>query len=172
MYCTFCGANEASESICDKCLAEQDVDNVIKHYFHRGYPYDAIVGLLNKKEGLHMCVRTLKRHLKSLGLRRKGNARMIDDSTVRTAILEEMRGPGGLSGYRSIWHALRLRHHIHVPRKLVAEIMKEIDPVGVEERRSRRLKRRTFNSKGANDSWHMDGKSAPFFFQSIRSNEK
>ena len=42
-----------------------------------------------------------------------------------------------------------LRHHVHVPRNLVAKIMKEIDPDGVEERRSRRLKRRTFSSKGA-----------------------
>lgn len=158
MYCSLCGVNEVPESICNKCLAEQDVEKIIKHYFHRGYPYEAIVGLLKKKEGLHMCVRTLKRRLKSLGLKRKGNARTIDDAMVRTAILEEMKGPGSLSGYRSIWHALRLRHHIHIPRKMVAEIMKEVDPVGVEERRSRRLKRRTFTSIGANASWHIDGK--------------
>ena len=83
---------------------------------------------------------------------------MIDNETIRTAIQKDMEGAGKLSGYRSIWHALRLRHHIHVPRNLVAEIMKEIDPVGVEERRARRLKRRTFTSKGANATWHMDGK--------------
>ena len=69
-----------------------------------------------------------------------------------------------LSGYRSIWHALRLRHHIHVPRNLVATIMKEIDPVGVEERRSRRLKRRTFSSNKANASWHIDGNFLFLFF--------
>ena len=78
------------------------------------------------------------------------------DSEIRTIIREEMRGPGSLSGYRGIWHAFRLRHHINVPPKLVAKIMKKIDPVGVEER-SRRLKRRTFRSKGANASWHIDG---------------
>lgn len=44
--------------------------------------------------------------------------------------------------------------------------MKEIDPDGVEERRSRRLKRRTFSSKGANASWHLDGydKLKPYGF--------
>ena len=93
-------------------------------------------------------MRTLKRHLRSLGLRKKGNAAIIDNNTIRAAIQEEINGPGELSGYRSIWHALRLRHHIHVPRNLVAEIMKEIDPSGVKERRARRLKRRTFRSKG------------------------
>ena len=65
-----------------------------------------------------MCVRTLKRRLKSLGLRRKGNGKLIDDSKLRQAIREEMNGPGSLSGYRSICHALRLRHHIHVMRNL------------------------------------------------------
>ena len=77
---------------------------------------------------------------------------------VRAAIQKEMQAAGELSDYRSIWHALRLRHHIHVPCNLVAEIMKEIDPSGVEERRARRLKRRTFTSRGANNTWHIDGK--------------
>ena len=104
-----------------------------------------------------MCVRTLKRRLRSLGLKRKGNAEVMDNSEIRTIIREEMRGPGSLSGYRSISHALRLPHHIHVPRTLVAKIMKEIDPVEVEERRSQWLKRWTFHSKGANASWHIDG---------------
>ena len=94
------------------------------------------MGLLEKREGLKMCVRTLKRRLRSLGLKRKGNTEVMDDSELRTFIREEMRGPGSLSGYRSIWQALRLRHHIHVPREAMAKIMKEIDPAGVEERKS------------------------------------
>ena len=158
MFCSLCGRSVAHETVCDRCITGKSIDDVITHYFRRGYPYDAIVGLLKKREGLQMCVRTLKRRLKSLGLRRKGNGKLIDDSKLREAIREEMNGPGSLSGYRSIWHALRLRHHIHVPRNLVATIMAEIDPVGVEERRSRRLKRRAFTSNGANASWHMDGK--------------
>ena len=148
MFCSHCGIGDAQESICDNCVAEKDVNEVIKRYFHRGYPYDTIVGLL-KKRGLQMCVRTLKRRLRCLGLKRKGNAKIMDDSEIKNVIREEMEGPGSLSGYRSIWHALGLRHHVHVPRNLVAKIMKEIDPDGVEERRSRRLKRRTFSSKGA-----------------------
>ena len=62
-----------------------------------------------------MCVRTLKRRLRSLGSMRQGNARIINDSKIRSVIREEMRGPASLSGYRNIWHALKLRHHIHVP---------------------------------------------------------
>ena len=136
MFCSFCGIGGVQESICDKCVTEKEIDEVITHYFHRGYPYDVIVGLLEKREGLQMCVRTLKRRLRSLGLKRKGYTEVMDDSELRTIIREEMRGPGSLSGYRSIWHALRLRHHIHVARNAVAKIMKEIDPAGVEERKS------------------------------------
>ena len=54
----------------------------------------------------------------------------MDDSELRTTIREEMRGPRSLSGYRSIWQALRLRHHIHVPRMAVEKIIKETDPAG------------------------------------------
>lgn len=157
MFCIFCGVEGVINGICDECSSEKNVEDLITHYFHYGYPYDAIVGLL-KKRGVDMCVRTLKRRLMSLGLRRKGNAMVIDNETIRTAIIREMEGAGKLSGYRSIWHALRIRHHLHVPRSLVAEMMKEIDPIGVEERRARRLKRRTFNSRGANATWHMDGR--------------
>ena len=157
ILCTFCGDGEARDSICQKCMAEKYIDDVIKHYFYRGYPSDAIVGLLGKREGLYMSERTLERCLRSFRLKKKGNAQIIDDSEIRSVIREEMRDLGSLSGYRGIWNALILRYHIHVTRNLVANIMKEINPVGAEERKSRRLKRRTFVSKGANTSWHIDG---------------
>ena len=102
-----------------------------------------------------MSVRTLKRRLRSLGLRRKGQ--LVEEQHLRNVISEEIQGAGRLSGYRSIWHALRLRHGIHVSRHVVAKIMKEIDPDGVDERKARRLHRRVYKSKGANACWHIDG---------------
>ena len=68
-----------------------------------------------------------------------------------------MHGPGSLAGDRYVWHSLRLKHHVNVPRNLVANIMKEIDPEGVKERRSRRLKRRAYVSEGPDQCWHIDG---------------
>ena len=102
-----------------------------------------------------MHVRTLKRKLKDLGLKRKEANH--DEDIVRELIKQEMQGAGSLAGYRYIWHALRLRHHVNVPRSQVASIMKEIDPQGVQERRSRRLKRRAYVSYGPNFCWHLDG---------------
>ena len=102
MFCSFCGIGDVQESICDKCVVEKDIDEVITHYFHRGYPYDVIVGLLEKREGLQMCVRTLKRRLRSLGLKTKDMAKVMDDSEITTVIREEMRDPGSLSEEKDV----------------------------------------------------------------------
>ena len=133
---------------------ESTVNDSIKDLFHRGYPYNEIVGML-AKQGVFMHIRTLKRKLKDLGLSRRGC--MVDEETLRSAISKEIAGPGRLAGYRSVWHALRLRHQIHVPRNKVARLIKEMDPQGVEDRKSRRLSRRRYLSLGPNFCWHIDG---------------
>ena len=46
-----------------------------------------------------------------------------------------MEEAGSLSGYRYIWHALRLGHHLNLPRRIVPTIMKEIEPDGAKARR-------------------------------------
>ena len=152
-YCHSCGKNLQDERA--GLYGENDnVTDIIADYFHRGYPYAIIVELLNK-QGIVMHLWTLKRKLKDMGLSRRGSH--VDEGMLRYVIVEEMQGAGRLSGYRSIWHALRLRHHIHVPRNLVARLVKEIDPDGVEERKSRRLSRRRYLSLGPNFCWHIDG---------------
>ena len=182
MFCSFCGTSLATNAnYCQHCgrrtstnsaeigesstassgsigddnhRESQSTNELITALFYRGYPYDAIVGLLGKK-GIHMPIRTLKRRLKDLGLRRK--AANYNQGVVRRLIEQEMQGAGSLAGCRYIWHALRLRHHMIVPRALVASIMKEIDPVGVKQRASRRLSRRKYMSNGPNFCWHIDG---------------
>ena len=160
-YCHICGENQlntqrnsctcvaTNQPICEACICHK-----IDQYFHSGYPYQAIVGLL-KKDGVSMSISTLKRRLKELGLSRRGQD--IDLERVTNLIREEIRGAGRLAGYRSIWHALRLRHSVHVPRNLVARILKDIDPDGLDFRRSRRLTRRRYVSLGPNFCWHIDG---------------
>ena len=133
--------------------SQDSVDGIIANLFHRGYPYIDIVRLLDQ-QGIFMHVRTLKRRLQHLGLSTRNN---IDENIVRNAISKEITGPGRLAGYRSVWHALRLRHQIHVPRSVVARLLKELDPQAVEDRRARRLSRRRYNSPGPNFCWHLDG---------------
>ena len=74
MFCSSCGQNCSLEAKhCHKCgdrlqqnvtEREASVDELIEGYFHRGYPYQATVGLLEKQGGVRMHVRTLKRRLK------------------------------------------------------------------------------------------------------------
>ena len=106
LSCVGCGLQTlvAGTNTCDRCKK-------IQEYFHLGYPYLAIVDLL-KKDGMSISLRTLKRKLSKLGLSRRGQN--IDEDAITTLIRQEIQGAGRLAGYRSIWHALRLRHGVHV----------------------------------------------------------
>ena len=61
---------------------------------------------------------------------------------------------------------LRFRLRINVPRRLVESLLREVNPRGVEHRRSRCLQRWMYVSPGSNFCWHMDGydKLKPFGF--------
>ena len=82
---------------------------------------------------------------------------MVDPEDLRTIIQREMQETGELSGYRKIWHILRINHHLHVPRKLVAQIVHDIDPEASKARKGNKLRRRKYRSYGPNHCWHIDG---------------
>lgn len=128
---------------------------IIHHYFHRGFSYDVILDFLSKHHGISISLRTLKRRLQEYGLNKRNSG--VDEETVRNLVRSEMANAGEQSGYRTIWHALRLFHNIHPPRTLVAEILRELDPEASNARRSRKLKRRKYLSSGPNYCWHIDG---------------
>ena len=94
-------------------------------------------------------------------LKKKNN--IIDPDDLRGIIEREMQECGELSGYRKIWHLLRINHHLHVPRKLVAQIVRDIDPEASRARKGNRLKRRKYRSYGPNHCWHIDGLSFIIF---------
>ena len=64
-----------------------------------------------------------------------------------------------------MWHILRIKYALCVPRDRVQIILKQLDPDGTEERKRHRLKR-TYRSSGPNECWHIDGydKLKPFGF--------
>lgn len=57
-------------------------------------------------------------------------------------------------------------HGLVVDKETVRQILKIVDPAGVEARCKHRLKRRQYRSKGPNYIWHVDGydKLKPFGF--------
>ncbi|XP_068710989.1 uncharacterized protein [Montipora foliosa] len=144
-------------------LSDDPEGSIIAYYFSRGYKYEVITEFLSKFHGITMCVRTLKNRLRQLKLRRRMAS--VDMDVVREQIMNELSGPGCQGGYRSVWHTLRLQN-IQVPRHVVAELMREMDPEGCERRKSKSFKRRSYFSSGPNYTWHVDGydKLKPYGF--------
>ncbi len=110
-----------------------------------------------------MSIQTLKNHLNEYNLKRRNV--FYDEGLVRQRIEEILNGPGCMGGYRSVWRTLRLEV-MQVPRDVVEQLLKELDPEGCAERKAKRLKRRRFISPGPNHSWHVDGydKLKPYGF--------
>lgn len=132
--------------------------NFIEHYFHKGLNNNEIILMLEKYHGIEISTRTLRRRLQDYGLKHHQRLDDHDLEYVKTVIEREIaNGPDSLNGYRTMWHILRLRYHIYVPRRIVESILRTVDPRGVEERKQRCFRRRCFVSPGPNFSLHMDG---------------
>ena len=56
-----------------------------------------------------------------------------------------------------MWRTLRVKYNINVSREVVREMLQQIDPISVDNRRQHRLQRRTYSSRGPNHCWHIDG---------------
>ena len=102
-----------------------------------------------------MSTRTLKRRLQRFGLKRRDTN--VSESVVRRIIEQELQDPASVRGYRELWHALRCSYGILTTRDTVMRLLRDIDPEGSEQRRSRRLRRRVYTSPGPNNCWHVDG---------------
>ena len=94
-------------------------------------------------------LRTLSRRLQHFGISYIEYETPLDQ--VREKIEEEVAGPGGRLGYRALNLKLRTEHGIQVPRKVVYDLLTEIDPEGLQARkidRKEKREKRPFTSKG------------------------
>lgn len=167
IYCPSCGLKKDTNQLSYRHLVSQEAvseKEAIEGYFYSGFNYETIIGFLLKYNGIAMSISTLKRRLSLYGFKR--NKKDIDMSDVEGLIRHELNGPGSVSGYRGMWHTLRIKYNVHVPRKEVECLMRKVDPVGVEERKRHKLKRHKYVSPGPNHCWHIDGydKIKPFGF--------
>ena len=149
--------SESSDS--GESEGEFDEEETIKYYFSCGYDYNEILLFLSKHHNCEMSYSTLLRRLKEYGLKRRNliGPRLEDAfQRVQARIRELVNGPGSSMGYRAIWHCLKMEG-LNVPRNIVENILKEIDPEGTELRKKHRLKRRLYRNPGPNHAWHLDG---------------
>lgn len=91
--------------------------------------------------------------MKQENLKRKNINESSKQETV-AAILLELEGSGHNLGYRSMWRRLQEVYKLTVKRNTVMELLRVIDPAGVEARCRYKLKRRTYSAPGPNFLWH------------------
>lgn len=135
---------------------ELEIDNIVSKYFHLRYTYNEICKILEKELRLKLSLSSLKRIIKRNNLRRKS----IIESPVEqitAAIVEEINDGGFNLGYRFMWQRLRDKYRLSVKQSTVLEILRVLDPEGVEARSRYRLKRRRYRMAGPNYLWHCDG---------------
>ena len=102
-----------------------------------------------KRHGIVISERTLRNRLNEYGLRRRSPSSDIND--VRRAMHELLNGPGNMGGYRSMWHALRTQG-LQVPRRMVEQVVRELDPEGYQSRRAKWLRRHKIGSLTRRDT--------------------
>ena len=140
------------------------MEAIVDQYFHAGFKYKEIIALLKRCHGKKVSLRTLHRLLRQQNLYRKGIQSPVPD--IVSFIQHELQGSGSCIGYRAMQQRC-IKNQLNVSRGLVAQIMKELDPVGVDARRRRTLRCSLYFNKGPNWVWHLDGydKLKPFGFE-------
>lgn len=138
----------------------------IVSYFQQGFTNFEILEFL-KLHGIELSLSTLKRRLQCLGLRRRMLPHEeVSQETVEIIIEQELAGSKCNVGYRKMWKHLKAKYGIAVKRDVVRKCLAKLDPLGVESRTKKRLRRRAYSSRGPNFIWHIDGhdKLKPFGF--------
>lgn len=154
-------SSDSSEGDCEwDGSFDQDEEEILKYYFYRGFSYQEILCFLSDRHRCQISYSTLLRKLKKYRLFRRGVTKQESFSDtflkVQGRMSELINGPCSALGYRAIWHTLEMEG-LRIPRVIVQDLLKEMDPEGSELRRKHRLKRRVYQNPGPNYSWHIDG---------------
>ena len=80
-----------------------------------------------------------------MGLSKVSN---VSDETVCQIIWKEIQGPSTVRGYRCMWGKLKTTYGIQVKRDTVMNILREEDPEGTLQRKSRSIIWRVYTCQG------------------------
>lgn len=150
-----------------KRYASEVLHPLVEECFRKNFQYKEILAVLYEKHGIRISESTLYRRCDEWGLSRakddvqKG---VISQEEVLQIVEMEAEGENRDAGYRRMKNVLLQSHGLHVRRDLVYEMLRFVDPEGVEARRKRQLKRRVFRTPVPNHIWSSDGhdKLKPF----------
>lgn len=119
-------------------MADDHRNSLISQYYQSGLKYKDIVRILMNHHGISISLRQVKRVLRQLGLSRRTYSCIVD---VVNFIQSELRTSGQLLGYRMMTMKCQ-QHGYSVRMNDVRLILKQLDPIGVELRQARKLRRR------------------------------
>ena len=110
---------------------------------------------------IKIIIQHLNRLLRQCNLQRRENHSGIN--TVIKFNQDELKGSSLCFGYLYILQKLH-SSGLTADKETVRLILKSLDPVGVDKRKSRKLTRREYHSFGPNHTWHIDSydKLKPF----------
>jgi len=112
-------------------------DDAIESYFTLGFTASEILSFLLNVHGIRLSLRQLRRILKNRGCTRREQS--TDMSIIVQAVEEELRGSGSIIGYRAMHQRLTSDHQLIVTRNIVHQVLKILDPEGVQARSGHRL---------------------------------
>lgn len=138
-----------------------DLDTLLGCYFRLGLSYGEIRNHLFSRNNVNISEITVKRRLNRMGLYRKKFYSSASD--VVDFVLSEIEASGRQVGYKWL-HLKAIQKGLVVTQNIIRECLKLLDEEGVERRKSRRLRRRAYISRGPNFTHHVDGydKLKPF----------
>ena len=98
--------------------------------------------ILAKRHKINMVLRILKQRLQVYRLKSQN----VPNKALKEIMRREVQGSSSRLGYWGMWNPLCVLYQIRTPRNVVMRLLKELDPVATEQRRSSQLKRRRYKS--------------------------
>ena len=102
-------------------------------FVRRQYKRSEVLGIIQKRFPQYAwSICTLANRLKFFDI--KYIDYNLEIENVHNAVSNELQGPGCKLGYRAMTRKIREVHQLNVPRDVVYNLMKDIDPEGLERR--------------------------------------
>ncbi|EFP77309.2 uncharacterized protein PGTG_03265 [Puccinia graminis f. sp. tritici CRL 75-36-700-3] len=116
---------------------------------------------LSRELGLNVSQRTVERYLRRLNLKQRQND-LANGKTTREEVVELVRHArdallANTAGYRRMRQILVTNYGLRLPRQVVYDILREVDPEGMQLRLKKTCQRRVFRTTGPNHIWSADG---------------
>jgi len=132
-----------------------DLNELVKYYYELTpkLTLQEICSLINMHHRCDVTTRRVKYIIQKLGLSR----RKIESVLLARAISNELDTSRSLVGYRQMAEIISLKYGVQVSKEATRLALLNVDPEGVQRRRTNAIKRRVYDSKGPGDIYHIDG---------------